>query len=124
LAELSGLIAHTGVLAAMEFSADGTLTDHATAPKANLSAEILDLIAHMCAANMSTATMQARGWAAVTGMNGFEPVDVLTLVGFEWSVSVVAARDETNSRVQCYRGLVYSNEGADYEAAGRLLHSL
>ncbi len=79
------------------------------------------MLAHMCAASMSTATMQARGWEAVTGMAGFEPVDVVTLVGFEWSVSVVAVRDEGESRVSGYRGLVYRNEDADYEAAGKLL---
>jgi roadblock/LC7 domain-containing protein len=119
---LSDLVDNTGVLAAIEFAADGTLTDHATAPRTRLTAESLDLLAHMCAANMSTATLQARGWQAVTGMNGFEPVDVVTLVGFEWSVSVLAIRDETASSVQGYRGIVYRNEGADYEAAGKLLH--
>ena len=56
-------------------------------------------------------------------MSGFEPVDVVTLVGFEWSVSVIATRDPTTAAVQGYRGLIYRNEGADYEAAARLLRS-
>lgn len=121
--DLDALISNAGVLAAIEFAADGTLTNHASTPRARLTPESLDLLAHMCAANMTTATMQARGWESVTGMSGFEPVDVVTLIGFEWSVSVVAVREEASSGVMGYRGIVYYNEGADYEAAGKLLQS-
>lgn len=108
----------------MDFSTDGTLTDHALGRRSRLNKlteESLDLLAHMCAANMCTATMQARGWESVTGMSGFEPVDVVTLVGFELSVSVVPDLDRESSRIAGYRGIVYRNEGADFEAAARLL---
>jgi roadblock/LC7 domain-containing protein len=63
-------------------------------PRAHQSKPRSTLLAHMCAANMSIATMQARGWEQVTAMKGFYPIQEFTLVGFDWSVVVSGFRRE------------------------------
>ena len=121
MAKLDTLLALPGALAAFEFRASGELLTQEIAPNAPLDPEILDLVCHMCAANMSICNMQTRGWEAITGMKGFFPVREFTLVGFDWSVVVSSAQREAQRAVgeptlAPYQGVVLANPKADYEA--------
>jgi roadblock/LC7 domain-containing protein len=83
-------------------------------------------LAHMCSANMSIATMQARGWEKVTAMKGFYPVQEFTLIGFDWSVVVSGLHREQYKQTGKFSlppfiGVVLANEKADYEAAFAIL---
>ncbi len=95
-----------GAIASFDFSDRGELTEHRIADGNELSADILDLVSHVCVANISIATMQARGWEKSTGQSGFYPVEGFTLVGFDWSAV-------SNGN----RGVVLQNQQADYQAA-------
>ncbi|HKK13656.1 MAG TPA: DUF2173 family protein [Gammaproteobacteria bacterium] len=106
MGKLDELMSLQGALAAFEFSDRGELREHRIADGAQLGADTLDLLCHVCVANMSIATMQARGWEKMTGAQGFYPIDGFTMVGFDWSA--VASGN---------RGVVLRNEQADYEAA-------
>ena len=53
-----------------------------------LTPQVLDLLAHSCVANLAIARMEARGWEAVTGQGGFQPLKGFSVVGLEWSVVV------------------------------------
>ncbi len=106
MSSLDNLIGLEGASAAFEFSQSGELTDHRVAEGSDLTAETLDLLAHVFVANIAIATMQARGWEKTTGQGGFYPIQGFTLVGFEWSTV-------GNGR----RGVVLRNDVADFEAA-------
>ena len=67
---------------------------------------ILDLVAHVCVANTSIATMQARGWEIVSGMGGIYTVIRYSRIGFVWTV---IAKEKG--------GVVMPNDKVDYEAA-------
>jgi len=92
--------------AAFKFSANGELVDHKIAEGSGLSESMLDLLSHVCVANISIATMQARGWENMTGMKGFYPIDGFTLIGFDWTA---IANGEY--------GVVIPNDRVDYEKA-------
>ena len=94
-----------GAVASFEYTDRGELKDHRLSNGTELTPEILDLVSHVCTANISIATMQARGWENVTGQKGFYPVEGFTLVGFDWSA--VANGN---------RGVVVANNDADYQA--------
>ena len=66
---------------------------------------LLDLLARSCVANLAIAGMEARGWEALTGQSGFQPIKGFSVVGLEWSVVVNG---------NC--GVVVRNRDADYEA--------
>ena len=106
MTELQQLMDLPGALAAFEFSDRGELGSHQIADASALNAETLDLLCHVCVANIAIATMQARGWEKVTGAQGFYPIQGFTLVGFDWTA--VATEN---------RGVVMSNEQADYDRA-------
>ena len=106
MSDLQQLMDLPGALAAFEFSDRGELGPHQIADASVLNAEILDLLCHVCVANIAIATMQARGWEKVTGAQGFYPIQGFTLVGFDWTA--VATEN---------RGVVMSNEQADYDRA-------
>jgi roadblock/LC7 domain-containing protein len=110
MADLNELMAVPGAQAAFSMNDRGELLEHRIHQDSRLEAQSLDLLAHMCVANMAIATMQARGWEARSGSEGFYPVEGFTLVGMEWSAV-------TNGR----QGVVIANEAADYEAAYRAL---
>ncbi|MCB1777701.1 MAG: DUF2173 family protein, partial [Candidatus Competibacteraceae bacterium] len=88
MATLDELMELPGAMAAFEFRGSGELLEQRIAYPERINESTLDLLAHMCAANMSIATMQARGWEKVTHMKGFYPIQEFTLVGFDWSVVV------------------------------------
>ena len=122
MATLDELMRLPGAMAAFEFRGSGELLEHRIAYPDRLSPTTLDLLAHMCAANMSIATMQMRGWEQVTAMTGFYPVQEFTLIGFDWSVVVSGLhreqrKQEGQSSLPPFLGVVMANESADYEAA-------
>lgn len=115
--ELDELMALPGAIAAFECSASGALRRHLIARDSGLREDILDLVAHMCAANLNIATMQARGWEMTTKTTGFYPIRNFTLVGMDWSVTVVGSDDGSKSGGGAsLQGVVCSNRKADYEA--------
>jgi roadblock/LC7 domain-containing protein len=118
-----------GAMAAFEFRGSGELLDYQIVdPDGPLDKSVLDLLAHMCAANLSIATMQARGWETITDMKGYYPIKQFTLVGFDWSVVVSGLRREAEKNAGAtalspFMGVVVANESADYEVAFKLLEA-
>ena len=106
MADLENLMNLDSAQAAFKFSASGELLEHRLAEGSNLNAAALDLLSHVCVANMAIATMQARGWENMTGMKGFYPIEGFTLVGFEWTAI-------SNGEY----GVVLPNDKVDYEKA-------
>lgn len=106
MSDLQKLMNLPGALAAFEFSDRGELGAHAIAPGSELNADSLDLLCHVCVANIAIATMQARGWEKMTGAQGFYPIQGFTLVGFEWTAVATGNR-----------GVVMRNDQVDYELA-------
>ncbi len=126
MATLDQLMRLPGAMAAFEFRGSGELLDQRIAYPDRISETTLDLLAHMCAANICIATMQARGWEKVTTMKGFYPIQEFTLVGFDWSVVVSGLhREQSKSQGKTslppFMGVVLGNEKADYEAAFAIL---
>ena len=122
MATLDDLMRLPGAMAAFEFRGSGELLNHHIAYPDRIDASTLDLLAHMCAANMSIATMQTRGWEKATAMQGFYPVQEFTLIGFDWSVIVSGLHRELHKRegkssLPPFMGVVIANESADYAAA-------
>ncbi|HRY14627.1 MAG TPA: DUF2173 family protein [Candidatus Competibacteraceae bacterium] len=122
MATLDELMELPGAMAAFEFRGSGELLEQRIAYPERINESTLDLLAHMCAANMSIATMQARGWEKVTHMKGFYPIQEFTLVGFDWSVVVSGLdrerfKDRGKASLPPFTGVVLANEKADYEAA-------
>lgn len=122
MATLEKLMGLPGAIAAFEFRGSGEVMAQKIKDPNVLTTATLDLLAHMCAANVSIATMQARGWESVTGMKGFYPVQEFTLIGYEWSVIVSglqreAPKAEGKDYLPPFLGVVVANESADYEAA-------
>ena len=95
-----------GALAAFTFSDKGELQSHVLREGTELTPQVLDLLAHSCVANLAIASMEARGWEAVTGQTGFQPLKGFSVVGLEWSVVVNG---------NC--GVVVRNRDIDYEAS-------
>ena len=106
MADLENLMKLDSAQAAFRFSANGELIEHKIAAGSGLSDSVLDLLSHVCVANLSIATMQARGWEKMTGMKGFYPIQGFTLIGFEWTA---IANGEY--------GVVLPNDKVDYEKA-------
>jgi roadblock/LC7 domain-containing protein len=104
--DLKKLMDLPGALAAFTYSDKGDLQSHVLREGTGLSAQVLDLLARSCVANLAIASMEARGWEAVTGQSGFQPIKGFSVVGLEWSVVVDG---------NC--GVVIKNRDADYEAA-------
>lgn len=103
---LAALLDHPGALAAFAFSDDGDLTAHVVREGAGITPLVLELLARTCVANRTIAAMEARGWEALTGQAGFQPLTGLAVIGLEWSV--VVGRNVA---------LVVRNRDAEYEAA-------
>ena len=104
--DLNNLMNLTGVAAAFKYAENGELEESKIANGNDLNETVLDLLCHVCVANMAIATMQARGWEKMTGMQGFYPIEGFTFVGFDWTAIVN----------QGY-GVVLPNDKVDYEAA-------
>lgn len=102
---LQPLLDLPGAIAAFAHGEGGNLANYRILEHSDMSESILDMIAHMCAANRCIASMQARGWERVTGAQGFYPVNGFGLIGFDWSVI-------SRGRL----GVVVASEMTDYEA--------
>lgn len=119
MATLDQLMALPGVLAAFEFHGNGKLLAHQSANERLLNTDTMKLLAHMCAANINIATMQARGWDANPETQGFFPVQTFTLIGLEWSVIVSepAGRTDTDDAADentPFVAVVLSNDEGDH----------
>ena len=107
---LDDLMKLDGALGAFKFDAKGELLEHRIAAGSKLTETVLDLLSHVCVANMSIATMQARGWENMTGMGGFYPIEGFSLIGFEWTAvangeyGVILPNDKVNFE-QAYASL-------------------
>ena len=110
MVDLNSLMNLDGAVGAFRFSDKGELLEHRIADGSDLNETVLDLLCHVCVANMAIATMQARGWEKMTGMAGFYPIQGFSMVGFEWTAIV-------NDSF----GVVVPNEKADFEAAYAIL---
>ena len=101
--DLDRLMGLPGVLAAFSYDDCGELLDSRVTEGSEINDSLLDMISHMCVANRSIASMQARGWEQLTGAQGFYPIEGFGLIGFEWSVV-------------CRRGfgVIMHNQDADY----------
>ena len=103
---LDSLMQLKGALAAFEYNDKGEIVTTKIADPDKINDDVIDLLSHVCVANQAIATMQARGWQKVTGMQGFYPVQGLSLVGFDWTVV-------TND----HKGVVLANAAVDFDAA-------
>jgi len=101
-----------GALAAFTYTDKGELQSHVLREGTELTPQVLDLRAHSCVANLAIAAMEARGWEALTGQSGFQPLKGFSVVGLEWSVIVDG---------NC--GVVVKNRDADYEASFKAVQS-
>lgn len=110
MTDLNQLMTLKGAQAAFVMNDRGELQQHVIADGSALNETALDLLAHMCVANNAIATMQARGWEASSGNQGFYPINGFTLIGMEWSAI-------TDGNL----GVVVDNKQADYEAAYQAL---
>lgn len=106
MTDLDRLMALPGAIAAFRFSDRGELLASQVSDGGDLTDTVLDLLSHVCVANISIATMQARGWESMTGSEGFYPVGGFTMVGLDWSAVTLGNR-----------GVVLANDRADYQAA-------
>jgi roadblock/LC7 domain-containing protein len=104
--DLQKLMDLPGALAAFSYTDKGELQSHLLREGTELSEQVLDLLSRSCVANLAIAAMEARGWEALTGQTGFQPLKGFSVVGLEWSVVVDG---------NC--GVVVRNRDADYEAA-------
>ena len=103
---LDQLMTLPGALAAFEFSDTGELVNSAISDGTTLNETALDLLSHVCVANTSIATMQARGWENMTGDKGFYPVQGFSMIGLDWTTVTHG-----------HFGVVMENDMADLEAA-------
>lgn len=110
MTNLDGLMELDGALAAFEFNDRGELQDSRIGDNKDITQDVLDLVAHVCVANSAIAAMQAAGWEKVTGMQGFYPVQGLSLVGFDWTIV---------THGNC--GVILPNARADFDAAYQAL---
>jgi roadblock/LC7 domain-containing protein len=101
-----------GALAAFTYSDKGDLQSHVLREGTELTPQVLDLLARSCVANQAIAGMEARGWEAVTGQTGFQPLQGISVVGLEWSVI---------ANGNC--GVVARNRDVDYEATFNALQA-
>jgi roadblock/LC7 domain-containing protein len=101
-----------GALAAFTYTDKGDLQAHLLREGTEITPQMLDLLTRSCVANLAIASMEARGWEALTGQSGFQPLKGFSVVGLEWSVVV-------NGNA----GVVVKNRDADYEAAFNALQA-
>ncbi|OIF90629.1 hypothetical protein A7M93_20835 [Acinetobacter baumannii] len=77
LSKLKELMSLPGAVAAGEFSDDGRLLAY----YGNIDEKSAEIAAMMCAANKLMGSMQAKGWSAYTGQDGFYPTVGFAVAG-------------------------------------------
>lgn len=111
MATMSELTQVPGAIAGFKYSPSGELIESEIKPgNHELDKSTLDLLAHICVANMAISNMQATGWEKSSELKGFHPVEGFTFVCLE--VSVVARGNQA---------VVLINQGADYDKAFQAL---
>jgi len=70
-----------GALAAFTYSDKGDLQSHSIREGTEITPQVLDLLSRSCVANLAIAGMEARGWEALTGQAGFQPLQGFSVVG-------------------------------------------
>jgi roadblock/LC7 domain-containing protein len=109
MADLNKLMSIPGAFAAGEFSPTGELINYT----GQISLQAAKMAAQMCAANLLMAKMEAAGWTAYTGKEGFEPALGFAVSGPENSALIVG-------RV----GVFVKNKDADFDKAFAILSSV
>ncbi len=110
MSDLKTLSSMPGTVAAFQFDEEGRLEDAVITDDVVIDRDTLDLLGHLCVANMAIGAMQARGWEGMSDVKGFYPVQGFTFVGLDWS-AVSRGR----------QGVVLSNDQADFDAAYKAL---
>ena len=109
MADLKKLMSIPGAFAAGEFSPTGELVNYV----GNISLQAAKMAAQMCAANMLMAKMEASGWTAYTGKDGFEPA-----VGF------AVSGPENSALIMGNVGVFVRNKDTDFDKAFATLASV
>jgi len=109
MADLSKAMAIPGAFAAGEFSPTGELINYV----GNIPLQAAKIAALMCAANKLMCKMQAAGWTAYTGKEGFEPA-----VGF------AVSGPENSALIVGNVGVFVRNKETDFDKAFAVLSSL
>ncbi len=109
MADLRKLMQIPGAFAAGEFSPTGELLNYT----GNISIQAARIAAQMCAANMMMFKMQASGWTAYTGKDGFEPARGFAVSGPENSALIVGNV-----------GVFVKNKDTDFDKAFEILNSI
>jgi roadblock/LC7 domain-containing protein len=109
MADLNKAMSIPGAFAAGEFSPTGELVNYV----GNISLQAAKMAAQMCAANMLMGKMEASGWTAYTGKDGFEPAHGFAVSGPENSALIVGNV-----------GVFVRNKDTDFDKAFATLASL
>lgn len=109
MADLKKAMSIPGAYAAGEFSPTGELLNYV----GNINIQAAKMAAQMCAANMMMFKMQAAGWTAYTGKDGFEPARGFAVSGPDNSALIVGNV-----------GVFVRNNEADFDKAFEVLASL
>ncbi len=109
MADLHKAMSIPGAFAAGEFDETGNLKNYV----GDISLQAAKIAALMCAANKATARMQAAGWTAYTGKDGFEPITGFAVSGPENSALIAGSV-----------GVFVKNKDADFDKAFQVLSTL
>jgi len=85
LSKLHELMSLPGAVAAGEFSEDGRLLSYT----GDISEKAAEIAALMAAANRAIGNMQAKGWSAYTGKDGFYPVQGFAVAGGKYAACIM-----------------------------------
>jgi len=85
LSKLKELMQLPGAVAAGEFAEDGRLLSY----YGDISEKAAEIAALMCAANKAMGNMQAKGWSAYTGKDGFYPVQGFAVAGGKYAACIM-----------------------------------
>lgn len=100
-----------GAVAGFKFSPSGALIESGIKPgKHELDESTLEMLAHICVANLAISNMQATGWEKTSDLKGFYPVEGFTFVCLD--ISVVTRGNQA---------VVLINKSADYDKAFQAL---
>ena len=110
--DLQKLMDLPGAMAAFTYTDKGELQEHTIREGTEITPQVLGLLTRSCVATQAIAAMEASGWESVTGQGGFQPLQVFSVIGLEWSVV---------ANGNC--GVIARNRDVDYEATFSALHA-
>ncbi len=85
LSKLKELMSIPGAVAAGEFADDGRLIAY----YGNIDEKSAEVAAMMCAANKLMGNMQAKGWSAYSGQEGFYPAYGFAVAGGKYAACIM-----------------------------------